>query len=577
MWKIPLRLLAAVFIFSCAVIAVADDEVSAWGIASSSSGAKDLAEWMPRVKEAGAGMVRLWPEWGEVQPQGEWRWAKADAILQTAKTNGLRVNGILMGSVPGSKGGSHAFPMSDLAAWAEYVARTVEHARGSVRHWEVWNEGNGGFNDGKNTTADYAKLAGAAYVAAKKADPTAQIGLTTASFDPAYLGRAIAAQKAAGGAAFDFLCVHPYEIADAVGLPDGDVPFLWMSHLLRETLKQHAPEKAGADIWITEIGRNLAKRKDQPEAEREAAAVLLKIYTMAFAQGIRSVQWFEGRDPVGEEAGFGLLKRDGSPRRSFHAFRSLATALGKVPRPLGWLALGEGGRTFGFVFKGEAEPMLVLWKDAGAAVQDVVFSSEVEVTAPLDDTTRKLAAQQPLKLGDDPVFIRKLSADLVATAKANAAKPFPWGGNFAAAKTVSTDGGVFQCGARTQPRVTFPDGTTGILMKANEGVRFYVHPTFASMQTQEYHVRITVRRVTPGNVGMNLHYEVADSQGRSPYKNTGTWFGLSDSTDWQTQTWHLKDACFAKMWGNDLAFVPEQSQPFVIGKVEVSTEPFPAH
>ena len=27
-------------------------------------------------------------------------------------------------------------------------------------------------------------------------------------------------------------------------------------------------------------------------------------------------------------------------------------------------------------------------------------------------------------------------------------------------------------------------------------------------------------------------------------------------------------------WGNDISFRPEQSQPFVIGKVEVSTEPF---
>ena len=92
----------------------------------------------------------------------------------------------------------------------------------------------------------------------------------------------------------------------------------------------------------------------------------------------------------------------------------------------------------------------------------------------------------------------------------------------------------------------------------------------------DYYIRLTLRRIAPGNVGMNLHYEVADSQGRSPYKNTGTWFGVSDSNDWQTWTWHVKDACFAKMWGHDIAFVPEQSQPFVLGTVEVSTEPFPA-
>jgi hypothetical protein len=71
---------------------------------------------------------------------------------------------------------------------------------------------------------------------------------------------------------------------------------------------------------------------------------------------------------------------------------------------------------------------------------------------------------------------------------------------------------------------------------------------------------------------MNLPYEVADSQGGSSYRNLGTWFSVSKDEGWQTFTWHVKDACFAKMWGYDISLVPEQSQPFVLGKVEVSTE-----
>lgn len=74
---------------------------------------------------------------------------------------------------------------------------------------------------------------------------------------------------------------------------------------------------------------------------------------------------------------------------------------------------------------------------------------------------------------------------------------------------------------------------------------------------------------------MNLIYEAADSQGRTPYKNRGQWFGASKDNGWQTYTWHLTDACFAKMWGYDFSIRPEQSVPFAIGKVEVSTVPFP--
>jgi polysaccharide biosynthesis protein PslG len=73
---------------------------------------------------------------------------------------------------------------------------------------------------------------------------------------------------------------------------------------------------------------------------------------------------------------------------------------------------------------------------------------------------------------------------------------------------------------------------------------------------------------------MNLIYEVADSQGRSPYANTGKWGGTTKDDGWQTITWHVADACFSKMWGYDFTLRPEQSVPFAIGKVEVSTEPF---
>jgi hypothetical protein len=73
---------------------------------------------------------------------------------------------------------------------------------------------------------------------------------------------------------------------------------------------------------------------------------------------------------------------------------------------------------------------------------------------------------------------------------------------------------------------------------------------------------------------MNLFYEIADSQGRSPYKNREQWFGVPEDAEWRTHTWHVTDACFAKMWGHDFAIRPEQSVPFVLGKVEVSIVPF---
>ena len=163
----------------------------------------------------------------------------------------------------------------------------------------------------------------------------------------------------------------------------------------------------------------------------------------------------------------------------------------------------------------------------------------------------------------------------------NKSKPFPWGGDYSKAAVVSIEpgaehpsAGVVQTDHAMMPKVSYPDGCSGVLVGANQRVQFYLHPSFASVNTMDYFVKIKVRRVVAGNVGMNLHYEVADSKAQMPYRNQGTWFALRKDDGWQSFTWHVKDACFAKMWGYDISLVPEQSQPFVLGKVEVSTKPF---
>jgi hypothetical protein len=220
---------------------------------------------------------------------------------------------------------------------------------------------------------------------------------------------------------------------------------------------------------------------------------------------------------------------------------------------------------------------------AGLRDKSLTSATDVEVTDAVSGTVTKIKADQPLELSDSPVLIAGLPDQLVKQAKANASKNFPWGGDYSTTKTVSclpgsgeANTGIAHLRRDNYPTVKFADGTTGILVQGDitHPVSFYVHPSFAKFQTKEYYVRATIRRVAAGNVGMNLIYETADGQGRSPYANTGKWFGATKDNGWQTHTWHITDACFSKMWGYDITLRPEQSVPFVIGKVEVSTEPF---
>jgi hypothetical protein len=555
-----------------------------WGVSSSASAFRNHTEWFPKMAQVGITSVRLFPEWRTLEPRkGTWKWDDADALVKSAGENQLEITGILMGSPPGTKA-VHAFPMDDLDGWASYVAAVAGRYQKQIRFWEVWNEGNGGFNDGHHTTADYAKLALTTYAAAKKANPQARIGLTVASFDAPYLNQAILAMVKAGKPnAFDYLCIHPYEIADGLADVDGEIPFLWMNRLTRDMLKESAPEKADVELWISEVGRRIEKRKGRTVSEEDAARGLVKIYTMALAQGIARVQWFEAQDPIGEDQGFGLLARNGSARDSYRSLKALTTLLGAKPSYQGWLALGREGRGYGFVFQGKTGPVLIAWMPKGLTDKMLSFPGDVEVTDAQGGTARTLRANQQLELTDAPVFVASLPADLVNQARANAGKHFPWGGDYTSARTVSFQpgspggyNGIFPVGGADRPQVKFADGSTGIVLEGDIGhpISFHVHPSFAKFQTREYHVRVTVRRLAGGNVGMNLLYETADSQGRNPYANTGKWFGTSPDAGWQPYTWHVTDACFSKMWGYDFAIRPEQSIPFVLGKVEVSTEPF---
>ncbi|MGC4002817.1 MAG: endo-1,4-beta-xylanase [Pirellulales bacterium] len=293
---------------------------SPWGISSSAGSRRTHAEWFPLMKEAGVRTVRSFPTWSNVEPKkGEWNWKQCDEMIADAEKNGLELNGIFMGKCPWTEGGIHRFPMENLDDWASYVEQIVGRYKGKVTYWEVWNEGNAGFNDGKHTTADYAKLVAVAYDAAKKANPDAMIGLSVASFNAQYLHQTMLELKKLGKpAAFDWLAIHPYEIADLLLEPDGEIPFLWMTHHLRTLLKSGCPERADCPIWITEIGHRIGDSHGRKIDEQQAARALVKMYVMAAAQGIERIQWFEARDPTNEENGFGVIDRNGKPRRGLH-------------------------------------------------------------------------------------------------------------------------------------------------------------------------------------------------------------------------------------------------------------------
>jgi hypothetical protein len=69
------------------------------------------------------------------------------------------------------------------------------------------------------------------------------------------------------------------------------------------------------------------------------ASDLVKACTMALAQGVARVNWYEARD--GQE-GFGLIWSDGSLRPAYTALKSPTANLGPSPGYQGWVQLRAG-------------------------------------------------------------------------------------------------------------------------------------------------------------------------------------------------------------------------------------------
>ncbi|MDG3006524.1 hypothetical protein [Paludisphaera mucosa] len=128
-----------ILIATAGVLGVAGREAcgqtaSPWGVSSSASGYGDHAEWLPKAAAAGVRTVRLFPEWGALEPKkGEFQWQSADTLVGAASANRIELEAVLMGGARWAGGKPHAFPMANLADWSDFVAAAAGRYRGKVR------------------------------------------------------------------------------------------------------------------------------------------------------------------------------------------------------------------------------------------------------------------------------------------------------------------------------------------------------------------------------------------------------------------------------------------------------------
>ncbi len=559
--------------FSCALLTCltaafaeipppAEDHGNRFGIASGAEWSGDYPRFLPMLKDAGMGWIRYFREWHGLQPkQGEWDWKWADEFVGTAKKDSIQVTGLFCYFAPwaSSGGDSRTFPVKDMQYWRDYVSGMVAHFGKDIRYWEVWNEPQ---NFQKNGTPQlYADLVREAYVAAKKADPQMQIGITVASNSISYLDKAI---KAGAADHFDYVCVHPYENVEQLTRPGGEVYYLSIADNLRRMLAANK-QRADLPLWITEIGWQ-APIKGDAEKERTQAEILVKVYVLSFAQGFRRVCWFEARGPAyGKGTDHGLIRTDWTPRPALAAMKTMVGVLGESPTYLGWVNAGD---TFGFVFEGKAGPVLAAWApvDGKASLDLGDGASLVDLAGQEAKTTGG-----KLELTNTPVFVTNLPARWVSEAKTNAGKPFPWGGDFAkAASVVWKPGSPAGLEAINPPAAEKIGDDSCVRVKKGTGLSFRVNPTYAGFGDTDLEIKVVARRAVPNkDAGLQMMAEVMKTS--YGYDRAG-WWTIPADDQWHENVWRLKDANFVGVWAYNFTLT-EISGDMLVKEVSVRKVP----
>ncbi len=501
--------------------------------------AQDNARWMPQMAEIGLGIHRT-PNtnWGAIEPEeGKWAWETLDEQMKYLDEHKFAYGAILMGNPKWNKKDARGtLPVNNLEGWSKYVTELAKHVKGRVKFFEVWNEPPNG--TGKDQTpADYAKIVVASYDAAKAVDPTCKVGLAAKSAHVNYLEQVI---KAGAKDHFDYIVLHPYEVLDGIAEDTGsESVFMHIAPTVRKMLAAQNPGKENVPIVFTELGVD-AKKKGP---DRQANA-LVKAYTMGIAQGIACIQWFEGRD--GDSGPLGLLDGRGKPRPAYIAMAQMIKHLGHKPTYLGWVLLND--KHYGFAFQGTAGTVLATWASNGKP--DVVdFGREVKIINPITGNT---TAARSYELSTAPILVLDVPEEIVTRAKANKEKPFPWGGDYTDAKSVSITFGetIVEKGLHMRSGNAIADAVVGYGGSARAGnvpggSAFVVDPNFLSYTTTPIEITVVVRRNPANdNSGFKLVYESTDG-----FKTAGGWYTVPDNKQWHTKTWKIENPQFVSYWG----------------------------
>jgi polysaccharide biosynthesis protein PslG len=264
---------------------------------------------VPAIAQAGFTVVRtdlIW--WQVVKPGGRRDWSKYDAWVAALRAHRLIPLLILRYEHAGVP--APVLTEEDREEFAEFAAAAARRYPGAL--WEVWNEPNVERFWPHPDADTYVQMLAAVSAAIRAADPGARVlggSVGGPTFDLPFLRTAIAAGLLDHA---DMVAVHPY----AAARPEEAAAFY-------RAVAALMPRGRERGLAVSEWGYTSTR----PGSEADQADKLVRALNTNLKEGIVLTVWYEwqdgGDDPGDPEHGFGLLRRDGSPKPSYEALQDL--------------------------------------------------------------------------------------------------------------------------------------------------------------------------------------------------------------------------------------------------------------
>jgi hypothetical protein len=279
--------------------------------------------------------------------------SRIDALQAAAAARGIKLQLTIAGPAPAWATGDHHVGnyRPDAAKYGAFVKTVVQHYKGRVDRYAIWNEPNWNtwLAPGKRAASLYRALYSAGYKAAKSADPKAKV--LFGELAPVGGGRAIAplkflrdvtcskvnykAAKRCAPLRADGFALHPYQFTSAPHVVAGrsdDVPIGALSRLtgaLDKLSKRNAlrtPSKAKMGLYLTEFGYLTAG--DRAQKPKVRASWLASAFSIARRNPrVKQLLQYQLVDPPASELWHSaILHRDGSPQATYGGLAKASAA-----------------------------------------------------------------------------------------------------------------------------------------------------------------------------------------------------------------------------------------------------------